>query len=721
MRFQNLFIKIIALFIFSASFAQTGELSPKISEERLDYLIHHANEVMPSLPQYAKSNTDEPKFGALRFAHPFFVEYNTGNSGIWVDNDDETRSWHIAITSNDAFSINLIFDRFYLIDDATLFIFNSDKSSILGAYTKANNMKNNVFATSPVNGDVVIVELNEPKGIKTSDILISAVNHDYFNINKILKLGENQFKYSDSCHEDITCEDDYIISIAEKSVCRIIVDGTTLCSGTLVNNSSNNGIPYVLTAAHCFDGASDNPATHFTFNYQVPKCEKNVEGNFKQTLSGSITRSFIYDLDIALLELDDVPPHIYMPLWAGWDRSEAIEGSVFSIHHPEGDVKKIAKSQNAPSKTTFMPSRFETDAHWNIAQWSSGYTEGGSSGAGLFTEEGRLIGILSGGNSISCQNAYNDNFARFNKAWDFYSDESKQLAYWLDPQGREELTQDDYYHYTDTIKRVSNLSLSETINAHKLSGNDGTGYWSGKNSLNFQAVAESFGPYHSGRLYGFWIIPAINKNITGSLNINLWSGWDKPTVKIATLSPLEISNLKARREYFYKLDEPIDLYNKFWVELNYSNLSGQEFSFYSSGLYDLEQNINTLWIKNSSGEWIEGSAVIGKSSSLWIDLMVSNEVVTDTFIDNKYLSSKYILYPNPVSISNQNMTIFIEELDGQADLYVYDLFGHKIIEQNQYFNSGITEIESLNLSEKGLYIVVIKKESAEYKFKLQVL
>ena len=132
MRFQNLFIKIIALFIFGASFAQTGELSPKISEERLDFLIHHANEVMPSLPQYAKSNTDEPKFGALRFAHPFFVEYNTGNSGIWVDNDDGTRSWHIAITSNDAFSINLIFDRFYLIDDATLFIFNSDKSSTVG-------------------------------------------------------------------------------------------------------------------------------------------------------------------------------------------------------------------------------------------------------------------------------------------------------------------------------------------------------------------------------------------------------------------------------------------------------------------------------------------------------------------------------------------------------------------------------------------------------------
>lgn len=721
MKIRHLFL-FFFLFFFILSSAQNNTNLPRIADERLEFIINHVNEVMPSLPSYVQSKKEiENKFGALRFAHPFLVEYSTENSGVWIDNNDGTRSWHVAITSLDAYSLNLIFDRFYLCKGANLFIFNSDKSAVLGAYSDADNMKNSAFATSPLSGETVIIELNEPNGDKTSDILLAAVNHDYLNINKILKQGDNQFKYSDSCHQDVSCDSDSIISLIEKSVCRLIIDGTTLCSGTLINNSLNNGKPYVLTAAHCFDGAADNPATHFTFNYQVPKCEKSIEGNFKQALSGSITRSFIYDFDIALLELDDIPPNVFMPIWAGWDKSEVIDEAVYSIHHPEGDVKKIAKSITAPTNTTFMASRFEEDAHWNIAHWSSGYTEGGSSGAGLFTEDGRLIGVLSGGNSTSCDNAYNDNYARINKAWSFYSEPSKQLAYWLDPNGKNNIKEETYYHYEDTLKRYSNVILTESITAHKLDNIVGNGYWAGVNSLNYHSFAESFGPYHSGKLYGFWIMPAVNYNLSGDLKITLWSGWEAPSVKIVTLPPISVYDLKAKREYFVKLNSPIELFNKIWVEFNLSNIVGENFSFYSSPLYETLDRTNTFWLKTTAGDWIEGDVLLEKSSSLWVDLLISNDVLTDTLVDYKYLFSKQAIYPNPLSNDKNELNILIEKLDGKSSLIIYDLTGRKLKEYRVIFTSGIAEGIQLDYLEQGLYFIVIKKDILEYNFKLQVL
>ena len=108
-------------------------------------------------------------------------------------------------------------------------------------------------------------------------------------------------------------------------------------------------------------------------------------------------------------------------------------------------------------------SYFESDAHWLINRWEEGATEEGSSGAGLFTQDGYIIGALSGG-SATCTTPVRDFFSRFNKAWDYFSEENKQLKCWLDPIGSDAMSLEgrDYYDMpvsvpdTRTIKVKTN-------------------------------------------------------------------------------------------------------------------------------------------------------------------------------------------------------------------------------------------------------------------------
>jgi len=100
-------------------------------------------------------------------------------------------------------------------------------------------------------------------------------------------------------------------------------------------------------------------------------------------------------LDFALLELSVVPPEIYHPYYAGWDRVQEYLDTSVCIHHPAGDVKKISKDYDTLGLGSFTG--YDSHKHWQIKEWDEGTTEGGSSGSGLFTVEGLLIGTLSGG------------------------------------------------------------------------------------------------------------------------------------------------------------------------------------------------------------------------------------------------------------------------------------------------------------------------------------
>ena len=61
-----------------------------------------------------------------RFAKPIPVELNMNNSGTWTILEDGSTVWQLKIKSNGAYSLNFIYDIFYLPPGAEFFLFSED-------------------------------------------------------------------------------------------------------------------------------------------------------------------------------------------------------------------------------------------------------------------------------------------------------------------------------------------------------------------------------------------------------------------------------------------------------------------------------------------------------------------------------------------------------------------------------------------------------------------
>ncbi len=698
---------IYNLFLVSSLLAQVGHggqpgLNPG---ECLNEVVKGIIE-LEQLPAYVQQQAKQairPKGEALRFAHPFFVELTPDNSGEWTTVEDGTRIWRLGIRSQGAYSINLIFDRFILSPGASVYIFDPAQSVVLGAFTHLNNQSSGILATAPIPGDEVVVELHVPPGIdKKSNLMIGAINHDYKNLFFQLKSGD--FGDSGTCQVDFTCNDNEIWNEVGRSVCKIIVDGTELCSGTLLNNTRNDGTPYFLTAAHCLKKENSASTVVFYFNYEVPKCEGDIEGFPNQTLSGSSLRAFAETLDFALLEMSSKPPATYRPYWAGWSRTSSPIAPVIAIHHPEGDVKKTAHSIASPIATTFyavspLGNYFISNSHWKVASWQSGTTEAGSSGCGLFDSNGQLLGSLSGG-SASCSYPVNDYFSRLNKSWNYFPDNDKQLAYWLDSDGVSPESVSGFDYYNGEVERLSNFVDDDVASLIYL--NPGKGVWSGHNSLEISSIAEKYSWIKSATIQGIYLETA--KSVAQSnktVNIKIWNGLFEPEELLASKNGLLLSQLSAQRENLVMLDLPVTVEGPLWieVELNYT-ATVDSFAVYQSA--PLAARIkNTAWLKSSQNEWneFEDWHESNYPASFWIDILASDVQKVDTSILNPG-GNELIIYPNPFC-NELNLSL---DNDGPALIEVFNMIGQQEYKGTVYIYQGEG---SINLSElkQGLYVI----------------
>jgi PKD repeat protein len=377
-----------------------------------------------------EDETGNVKGNAFRFGKDIDVDLNLNNAGLWQTLKNGDRVWRLGIQSAGAYSINLIFSEFFMPQGAKMFVYNAEKSMLIGAFTSFNNKDHGKFSTTVVEGDHIVIEYFEPAAVRNQGrIGVSKVIHGYRNIFFGKRNGgARDFGDSGSCNNNVNCP----VSTGwenqvNASLLYLLSNNTRVCSGAMLNNVRQDGKPYFLSANHCYSG--EWATWIFMFNYQSPNSSPNQNGPTNQTVSGSTLRARSSNSDFMLFELSVTPPLSYNVYYAGWSNVNVAPTSAVGIHHPAGDVKKFSADNNASVASTFGGA--PANSHWQVNDWDSGTTEGGSSGSPLFDQNKRVVGQLHGG-SAACGNNLEDVYGKFAISWNGNT-ASTRLKDWLDP------------------------------------------------------------------------------------------------------------------------------------------------------------------------------------------------------------------------------------------------------------------------------------------------
>ena len=399
----------------------------------------------PNLTQILKEDEQKDKNGEL-YRVGVGVPVNTGitDAGTWVDIPGKGRIWRLMIKVENAKAIGLYFDKFHLPPGGELFIYNYNKTQILGAYTEINNHESGLFAVELIYDDIVSLEYFEPyRTTEKSIINISEVAYVYRG--KGLK-STKEFGDSESCEVNINCTEGANWQNQKKGVARIMIkDGSSYgwCSGSAINNVRQDCTPYVLTADHCGEGttAADRNQWIFYFNYESSGCANPSTEPSSNTMTGCTLVSNGGNggdsgSDFFLVKLNSSIPTSYNIYFNGWNNQNVAATSGVSIHHPSGDIKKISTFTQTLVTSDWNGSGYQS--HWRVV-WAAtlnghGVTEGGSSGSPLFNNNGLIIGNLTGGSSYCSTPTAPDHYGKFSYSWSSNgTTAATRLKDWLDP------------------------------------------------------------------------------------------------------------------------------------------------------------------------------------------------------------------------------------------------------------------------------------------------
>lgn len=405
--------------------------------------------LLPSI-DFKKVAEEDARGPGTRFSVPIPTTLDFENSGQWTTLDNGDRIWRLAIQSRGALALAFMYNDFYLPRGSQLFMYSPNHQQIKGAYTWKNNRKSRQFWTGLIQGDEAIIEYYEPKEVKDQGHFnLFRVDHVYNKSNYSGdEKGTNQFGFGASfpCHENINCETGSDWEAQKRGVCRIIVvveEGMGYCTGSLLNNTSLDGTPYLLSAYHCQDGYTPIWNLYrFDFNYESDGCDNpDTEPHYDSVLGAEYVAGRQSN-DFILLDLiPDIPGNVHAYL-NGWSRLTPNNTSLVMIHHPKGDIKKIATSNSQPiiyAQLLTWDVGPATPAYYHFkVDYDTGTFEVGSSGSPLFDANNKLVlGQLHGGvnDSLCTDNTTIGYYGHNSYAWYLGNTPQMRLKDWLDPLG----------------------------------------------------------------------------------------------------------------------------------------------------------------------------------------------------------------------------------------------------------------------------------------------
>ncbi len=596
------------------------------------------------------------------------VNLSPENSGEWITLPSGMRVWRLEFYSKGAFGLSVNFDRFKLLEDAIVFLYSPDKKDIIGGLNHFNNKKTGSLSTAFLPGDRIVLELQVPSGKDYGMLNIGDIGHAYVDLFGITKDGS--FGDSGDCEIDINCPTGYDWQIIKNAVCRIVfkrnASTTEMCTGTLINTTFQDQRPYVYAANHCLTSAYESGNAVFYFGLESEDCDgidPFPSGTWIKTISSSELLATSDSLDFSLVRLSEDVPDSYSPYYAGWSISYQPPENSATIHHPQGDVKKISKDYDpalVEYQTTDPPSWLSKGsipaAFWRIEEWDEGATEGGSSGSPLFNQQKLIVGNLTGGDA-QCGHPFNDYFSKFYMNWDYYPDSGRQLNYWLDSlnTGVSNLA-----GFNPNPQTSINLYLSQNQAYSKM--------------LEWVEKSGYTEMFSDDGLYTFFALP---------------------DTSVEKLPSWYVQFLDRAPEYLTR-----DFLDKFIVlgKYYYSDLLDE------SGLYSIDDDFLAFQLQDGEIQLNDSLIVVNNERVLSNGIVHPIDVLYASY-NNNY--KNWGIFPNP---NNGEFFIYTDETDLENLVTkVYDRMG-KLVKEEFYKDSHSIAFNFSDLS-SGLYFVELQKDT----------
>ncbi|MGB0954727.1 MAG: trypsin-like serine peptidase [Panacagrimonas sp.] len=338
--------------------------------------------------------------------------------GQWTDQGD-VATWSLRLYSAGATLLIPAFDRFNLPQGASLSVASANGDMMHGPYDRSHQKRHGGLSLPYVAGDTLVLHLSVPANAKSEVMLhLNRLGH---GVRPLDSSGWPVAKAA-PCEIHVACPQgdgwrDQIRSVVKLQVERR--NSFVFCTGQLINNTAQDGAPYILTARHCNITAANDDDVVVFFNFQSSSCALD-DFNQGQSSPGTLFLDSFSRSDMTLLVLDENLGR-FNAFLSGFNASSGdVPQNGVSIHHPGGEQKRISVFNGGVFKTPVdivgdgLLSNFTVDAF--SVDWEQGVTEQGSSGAGLWDQNKQLVGTLSGG-SATCLGG-EDFYGRLELAWD---------------------------------------------------------------------------------------------------------------------------------------------------------------------------------------------------------------------------------------------------------------------------------------------------------------
>jgi hypothetical protein len=287
----------------------------------------------------------------------------------------------------------------------------SPGGQVAGPYREKGPFKDGEFWADTVEGDTAIIEhyiRDQEQAFR-----IPEISHLFRTVQSDVTLNALP------CQNDASC----FPSIENNTVGRIrfMAGGDTLfCTGTILVDRNHYFPSLFLTANHCISSEEVARTVEVHWFYQSAACNSgSLRADRGLPVTGATLVATNRSMDTTLIRLlRPVPRNL---AYSGWDAAiKPVGTNVFGLHHPDGFIppfidSRLRRSSGQITSLSGTCGPLPLAAGYRI-DWSSGLTEGGSSGSGIWVTQNNqnfLVGVLSCGPAPICGGTNFDNYGKF--------------------------------------------------------------------------------------------------------------------------------------------------------------------------------------------------------------------------------------------------------------------------------------------------------------------